>query len=99
MCRPEIRPALCGRVSVTAPDVLSASLAGNVGVCGSLADGYPDSKTLGGKPPLVAVSGRDWGGVSSSCGVYGARNDRSLGDVTLRAAAHPVGNSVGATGE
>ena len=58
------------------PDVLSAWLAGNVGVCGSLADGYPDPKTLGGKPTLVAVFGRDAAEVSSSGWAHGARDDR-----------------------
>lgn len=47
------------RDSDAAPNVLSATLAGTVGVCGSLADGYPDPKTFGGKPPLVPVFGRD----------------------------------------
>jgi hypothetical protein len=30
----------------------------------------PILKTLGGKPKLVSVFGRDWRTVSSSCGVY-----------------------------
>jgi hypothetical protein len=31
----------------------------------------PILKTLGGKPKLVSVFGRDWRTVSTSCGVYG----------------------------
>ena len=55
-----------------APDDLSAWRASNVGVCGSLADGYPDPKTFGGKLMLVTVSGRDATEVSSSCRAHGA---------------------------
>lgn len=50
-------------------------LAGNVGACGSLADGQSYPQTLGGQPELVAVPGRDRRGVSSSCGAHLAPGD------------------------
>ena len=47
---------------------------------------YPSSGVTGGRSPPLA-----------GCMVHGS--DRSFGDATVRAADHPVGNSVGAIGE
>ena len=45
-------------------------LTGTAGVCGQVADSYHFLKTLGGKPELITVFGRDQGWVSSSDGAH-----------------------------
>jgi hypothetical protein len=62
-----------------------------------LADGYHSLQILGGKPGLVAAFGRDRLSVSSSLDVHVTVRD-GLAARTVSAAAHVLGNSVGAIG-
>lgn len=66
-------------------------------VCGLLADGYHFLQILGGKPGLVAASGRDQPLVSSSLDTH-ATVRGGLTARSVSAADRVLGNSVGANG-
>ena len=99
MCRPrQHRSNYSTAQRGKAPDDLSAWRASNVGVCGSLADGYPVLRHFGGKLLLVAAVRRDpAGSLLLLRGAWHMRDPASLAG-TCDVADRPVGNSVGAIG-